>query len=282
MRLFFLQWSGELLKLFARKRTYIGFGAFILLEIVILVLFRLRGGERWFDRMISGQGKAFEVYYSSVTLAFIILGLSVFLLGGLYLALVSGDIVAKENEDGHYRLLLARPVSRLRLLFLKYLTCLCYTLVLIQFIAWSALLLGMTVRGWGGGFFVWTDESGIIGFYDWGPGIKRYFLASLFLGGAMMAVSSVAFFLSCLPIKPAAATISALSYMMIDMIVRKMEIIESSRHLLLTTHIATWTKVLSDPVPWAVILRSYTVLAAVSLSLFIVGAALFESRDLKS
>jgi ABC-2 type transport system permease protein len=282
MTLFFQQWSGELLKLFARKRTYIGFGAFILLEIALLITFRLRGGERWFEKLISGQGRAFEHYYSALTLALIVLGFSVLILGALYIALVSGDIVAKENEDGHYRLLLARPVARLRLLFLKYLTCLCYTVVLIQFIAWSAFLLGMTVRGWGGGFFAWVPEAGIMTFYEWVPGLKRFALGALFLSFSMTTVASVAFFLSCLPIKPAAATIGALSYVLIDMILRNMELMESYKHLLLTAHMANWARILADPIPWAVILRSYTVLAAVSLSLFIVGAALFESRDLKS
>ena len=38
MILFFQQWRGELLKLFARRRTYIGFGAFVLLELLILWL----------------------------------------------------------------------------------------------------------------------------------------------------------------------------------------------------------------------------------------------------
>jgi hypothetical protein len=38
MTLFFQQWYGELLKLFARRRTYIGFGAFVALEIIILFL----------------------------------------------------------------------------------------------------------------------------------------------------------------------------------------------------------------------------------------------------
>ena len=42
----------------------------------------------------------------------IVVHLSVLLLGAIYLALVAGDIVAKENEDGHYRLLLVRPISR--------------------------------------------------------------------------------------------------------------------------------------------------------------------------
>ena len=282
MILFFRQWQGELLKLFARRRTFIGFGAFLLLEAVILIVFRLKGGENFFERMISRQGQSFEQYYSALTLALFILGFSVVLLGSIYLALVAGDIVAKENEDGHYRLLLVRPISRVRLLFIKYLTCIGYTIILVQFIAWTAFLLGLSIRGWGGGFFAMVPESGVMEFYDWLPGLERYALASLFLALGMTTMSSIAFFLSCFPIKPAAATIAALSYFLIDRILRETGFMESYDQFLLTKHIMSWARLLVVDIPWPLILRDFTVLAAVNASLFIVGAAVFESRDLKS
>ncbi|SKA96960.1 ABC-2 type transport system permease protein [Prosthecobacter debontii] len=282
MILFFRQWQSELLKLFARRRTYIGFGAFLLLEIVLLIVFRLQGVERIFERMISRQGQSFEHYFSALTLAQVILGFSVVLLGSIYLALVSGDIVAKENEDGHYRLLLVRPVSRVRLLGIKYLTCVGYTIALVQFITWTAFLLGLSVKGWGGGFFVMIPDAGLLEFYDWTPGLKRFALASFFLSLGMTSISSIAFFLSCFPIKPAAATIAALSYFLIDRILRETGFMESYDHFLLTKHIVSWARVLSETIPWPVIIRDFTVLGAVNLSLFILGAAVFQSRDLKS
>lgn len=281
MNLFFRQWGGELLKLFARRRTYIGFAAFVALELVLLLLFRLQGMERFFGK-VSGKGAEFHHYQSALTLAMIVLGLSVLILGALYIALVGGDIVAKENEDGHYRLLLARPVSRVRLLFLKYLTCVSYAFVLIQFIAWSVLLLGIGLVGWGGGFFAWVPELGLMEFYEWGPGFERFALASVFLALSMTTVSSVAFFLSCLPIKPAAATITALSYVLIDMILQRSNFMDSYDHFLITKHMGSWARVLTQEIPWAVVVRSYTVLTAVSASLFILGTAIFEARDLKS
>lgn len=282
MILFFRQWQGELLKLFARRRTYIGFGAFLLLEIVLLIVFRLQGVERMFERMISRQGQSFEHYYSALTVAQMILGFSVVLLGAIYLALVAGDIVAKEGEDGHYRMLLARPVSRVRLLFIKYLTCMGYTVVLVQFIAWTAFLLGLSLKGWGGGFFAMVPDAGVLVFYDWGPGLKHFAAASFFLALAMTSISSIAFFLSCFPIKPAAATIGALSYFLIDRILRETGFMESYDHFLLTKHIVSWARLLVEDIPWPVIIRDYTVLMAVNASLFVLGAAVFESRDLKS
>ncbi len=282
MSLFFQQWQGELLKLFARRRTYIGFAAFLALEIAILIIFRLKGVERVFERMIARQGMAFEQYYSALTLAFMILGISVVLLGAIYLALVAGDIVAKEGEDGHYRLLLVRPISRSRLLLIKYLTCMGYTFVLIQFITWSAFGLGLALKGWGGGFFVMAPEIGLLSFYDWDFGLQRFALASLFLSCSMMTISSIAFLFSCLPIKPAAATIGALSYFIIDRILKETGFMENYDHLLLTKHIVSWTRLLVEDIPWPIILRDYTALAAVCLTCLILGIAIFESRDLKS
>ena len=52
MSLFLLQLRGELWKLFARKRTYLGFGVFLGVETLILFLWQLPGGQRWMRRLI--------------------------------------------------------------------------------------------------------------------------------------------------------------------------------------------------------------------------------------
>ena len=94
MSLFLLQLRGELWKLFARKRTYLGFGVFLTVETLILILWQLPGGQRWMRRMIEQSGGAFDTYFSGLTVAMIMLTMTVFLLGGLYLALVGGDVEA--------------------------------------------------------------------------------------------------------------------------------------------------------------------------------------------
>lgn len=282
MMLFFQQWYGELLKLFARKRTYIGFGVFTALQIVILFILKTLGFERGITRFIAPQTDSFEYYLSALTLAFIVVKLSVFILGGIYLTLVSGDIVAKESEDGHLRLLLARPVSRFRLLLVKYLTSSTYAVMLIMFLFFVAFLLGIVMKGWGGGFFGFAPEIGVVGLFDWSPGLKRYLLASVMLGFGMTTVGSIAFFLSCFRIKPAAATISALSYVLVDMILRESGFMESYDYLLITRHLGAWGRVLAQNIDWPLIWRSYAILFAVNISLFTLGYAVFESRDLKS
>ncbi len=275
------QLRGELWKLFARKRTYMGFIVFLVLEGIILTLFQVKGADG-FKRIITQRGEAFETYYSALTLGFIILQISIFLLGSLYVALVAGDIVAKESEDGHLRLLLARPISRLRLLGLKYVGCLVYAFCLVQFIAWSAFCLGVIVRGWGGGLFAFAPNLGTAGFFAWGEGIQRYAIGSCFLSVAMMTVASIGFFFSCMKIKPAAATISTLSYVLMDGILRESHFMDSYQHLLVTRYMITWVQAFADPISWAFVARNYGVLFGINASLFVLGAAYFESRDLKS
>lgn len=282
MMLLLHQWRAEWLKLLARKRTYIGFGAFLAMELVILTLFQTKKAGDWYARFITRQGGSFEQYFGALTLGFIVLAFSSAILGSIYLALVSGDIVAKESEDGNLRLLLARPVSRLRLLGVKFATCFCYSLILIQFITWSAFLLGVWVRGWGGGMFAFAPEQGLAELWDWNEGLWRYAACSVLLGLSMATVSSIGFFFSCFRIKPAAATITALSYFFVDWILLRTNIMHSYEYLLLTPYMNSWMKVFIDPIPWALIVKNYSIVAAVNLSLFILGAAWFQSRDLKS
>lgn len=281
MTLFFQQWYGELLKLFARRRTYIGFGVFVALEMNILLLIK-KFGMGPIQKAIVGSGQSFEYYFSALTVASTVMGFSVFLLGALFLSLVAGDIVAKEGEDGHMRLLLARPVSRFRLLLLKYLTCTGYALFLIQFLAWTSFLLGLVLRGWGGGYFAIVPEVSVVAFYDWWPGLQRYALSSLYLGLSMTTISSIAFFLSCFRIKPAAATIGALAYVLVDFILRTSGFMENYQHLLVTKHMACWGRILAENIDWPLIWRGYAVIFAVNITLFTLGYAVFESRDLKS
>ncbi len=280
MTLFLQQWYGELLKLFGRKRTYIGFGAFVVLQILVFLLVKKFGLPT--QRIIAGAGENVDYYLSALTVASFVMGVSVFLLGALFLSLVAGDIVAKEGEDGHMRLLLARPVSRFRLLLLKYLTCTGYAVFLIQFLAWTAFLLGIVLRGWGGGYFALVPEVSVVAFYDWGQGLQRYALSSVFLGVSMTTISSIAFFLSCFRIKPAAATIGALSYILVDFIIRTGGFMDSYQHLLITKHMAVWGRILAETIDWPLVWRGYAVILAVNITLFTLGYAVFESRDLKS
>lgn len=282
MAVFRRQLLGELFRMSARKRTYIGFACFLGIELLVLVFLQTPGMKRFYTRVLERNGFGFEEYFSALTLAFIILALTVFILGALYLALVSGDIVAKEVEEGTLRMVLSRPVTRFRLLAAKYLACLVYTLFLIFFLGVTALMVGLIDRGWGGGFFAFAPEHSLFAIYDFGPGLGRYFLAVTFLALSMQTVSSLGFCFSCQRMKPAAATILTVSLLFIDMVLGKWPALEDYWKYFLTPRMDSWVEVLRETVPWAMVAQEYALLLGVNLTCFVVGWMSFQVRDLKS
>ena len=281
MSLFLRQLGGELRKLFARKRTYIGFAAFLAVELLVLGLFQLPKVQHSYRIMLERAGYGFEEYFSGLTLALIMLMSTIGLLGPLYLALVAGDVVSKEVEEGTMRMMLCRPVPRLRVLGVKYLACIIYTFSLIIFIGLTALVVGVVRQGYGG-LFVFAPLEGVFALYEKGPGLTRYLVALPFLGLSLLAVTSLGFALSCFNMKPAAATIATLSYVTVDFIFKGIPYFESLKHWFLTTHMSTWVNIFRPHIPWPQIAEDYAYLLAVNFTLVIIAMVNFQQRDFKS
>lgn len=273
--------TAELLKLFARKRTYMGFAAFLCIEILILLLLRLEGVQRSLSRMIEQNGYLAEEYLSGLTLGLLIMLWSVFLLGGLYLALVAGDVVAKDVEDGTMRMMLCRPVSRVRLILGKYAACALYTAFLVGFIGITAMLTGWLQAGWGG-LFVFAPLEGVFALHEPGPGLLRYLASMPLLTMSLLTVTSLALFFSCCPMKPAAATILTLSFFFVDSIIRNIPYFEDLRGWFVTSRMSSWIFVFEYRIPWEKLVEDMSWLLAINATLVILGIAIFQSRDMKS
>lgn len=281
MTLFLAQFRFELRKLFARKRTWLGFGAFLAVEFVILMLLQLPNVRRSWKFVLERAGYGFDQYFSGITLAFQILIWTIFLLGGLFVALVAGDIVAKEVEDGTLRMTLCRPISRVRLLLIKYLTCVLYTFALIFFIGLSALVVATLRQGYGN-FFAYQPLQAIFALFEPGPGHQRYLAGLPLLALSMTSVASIGFMLSCFNMKPAAATIATLTYFIADSIFRSIPYFEDIKQWFLTTHIESWINIFRTPIPVEQMVGDYAYLLAVDATLVIIGVLAFQARDFKS
>lgn len=282
MSLFLLQFLGETKKLFARKRTYMGFIAFFCIEIALVILLQLPPVKLGVLRTLANNGYVDgEYYFSGLTLAFLVIVSAIFLLGSLYLALVSGDIVSKEIEDGTMRMMLCRPISRFRLLLVKYLACVLYTVVLTIFIAASALAVGLLYRG-PGGLLVFVPEFSLFAVYDFEEGLLHFVMAIPFLAMSLVTISSIGFLFSCLRMKPSAATILTLSVLFVDFVLRIVPYLKSIEHYFLTFKMSRWVLVYEYQVPWAVLAENYVILGGVQLTLFTLAWLAVEFRDFKN
>src|SRR5450756_1125484 len=111
--MFYYQLKGELWKLFGKKRTYIGFTMLLLAQMLIIGLLRYYPpAHRGLMRNIQESGFVGEQYVSMLTVASVMAFVLAYTLLPLYVALVGGDMVSKESEDGTLRMILSRPVSR--------------------------------------------------------------------------------------------------------------------------------------------------------------------------
>jgi ABC-2 type transport system permease protein len=277
------QLRGELRKLFARPRTWIGYGAFLLMEVLILIVYKRERSQTIMRGTLERNGLEFETYYSSLSITFTIMLFSMVLLGSIYFALVAGDIVAKENEDGNLRLIFARPVSRLRLLLLKYGAVSIYTISFVLFVGVSGYLMAVAAVGWEGGLFVMEPKMKIFAAYpEWGEGAARLALGALGVGFSMLTISSIAFMFSCFKMKPAAATIITLSILFVDMILQNFPFFRPYEQWFVTWRMSAWLFLMETHISWAKVLESFAFLGGLNATVFIIGWLAFQSRDFKT
>lgn len=278
--MFGLHLRNELWKLFGKKRTYIGFGAFLLAQNAMLLAFKFTRWQSEMERMLEGNGYLALEYVSALTVALIMLIPQIALLMPLYTALVGGDLVAKEVEDGTLRMILSRPISRFRLLLVKWLAGGIFSAALV-------VMLGVTALGFARLWFPWQGmfvfiPGQIFNVLSPADGLRFYAFSHLFMTLNACTVLGIALMFSSFNIKPAAATILALSLLFANLVMEGIPFFERYHQYLLTFHFHAWRLVFSQPMPWAQIAQSVCVLLAVNLTTFLIAAAAFQARDIKS
>lgn len=179
------------------------------------------------------------------------------------------------------RMVLCRPVSRVRVLLVKYCACVIYTFALVFFIGTSALLVGIIQRGTGG-LFVMAPEQKIFALYDMGEGLVRFYAGLFFYAASFLSITTLGFALSCCNMKPAAATIVTLSVFVVDWIFHHLPYFESIKDWFITKNMTTWANVFRGEVPVASMIEDYAYLLGVNGTLVILGIMVFQSRDFKS
>lgn len=281
--MFFAQLTNELWKLFGKKRTYIGFGAFVIAQSAMLILFKYTRWQSHFEELLKNNGYLASEYISALTVALIMVWPQVLLLMPLYVALVGGDLVAKEAEDGTLRMILSRPISRVRLLVVKWLGGIIFAAVLVLALGVIALITARVLFPWGGMFvFGQLQASYAFGLFMPNQGLQLYALSHLFMVMNAITLLSIAFMFSCFNMKPAAATILALSYLFMNMVMQHIPFFESYQNWFITYHFEAWFLVFEKPTPWSQIFQSEVTLIAISATAFIIGAMGFQVRDIKS
>jgi len=271
----------ELLKTYRKWRTYIGFLAILVVVPIVEIALKLEGGGvlRRMTRAIAQDfllvGNLFNAYFVT---HFIMNSLWVHV--PFLITLVAGDQLAGEATAGTLRLLLTRPISRSRILFIKYITTLFYVCSLVGFLAALALGVGTFLFGTGD-LLVPGREFTVLPQAEMPSRMALAFsLATL----SMWCVASLAFLFSSLVENAIGPIIGTMAVIIVFLIVSNIpvELFESLKPYLFTTYFTVWQKAFEQPIPWETIIEHAGILAAFCVGFYAVTWYIFVRKDILS
>ncbi|MEV6344434.1 ABC transporter permease subunit [Actinoplanes sp. NPDC051851] len=228
----------------SRRRTQLALGFMVLLPLIILAAFEFGGNGRDDDQNGGGAFSSLVDLATSGGLNFALFGLAVsasFLLVVVF-ALFAGDTVASEASWGSLRYLLAIPVPRARLLAVKLVVALGYSLLALLLLAGTGLLIGTLRYGWS------PLGSTIAAEIPPGEGVLRLLGILAYLAVTMLVVAGLAFLLSVLTDAALGAVGGAVLLWILSSILDQITALGAIRNGLPTHYSDAWMGLLSTPV----------------------------------
>lgn len=257
----------ELRKLRSQKRTYLGLGAAVVVPLIFCIAVAVQPGgpeDVPFGRYIQDTGLA-------IPLVMLLFG-SIWLFP-LITALVAGDIVATEDQNGTLKTILTRSAERSSIFAAKVLAAFSYAMLAILLTGTTALVAGIAVSG----FNPVPSLSGQLV-----PAWDAVGLVFASLGVYLMpilAVASIALMLSTVTRNSAAAVVGTLMFSLLLQLVTIIPGLEGLRPYLLSTQFNAWQGLMRSPVDWDPVIRAAWVCSAYAVPSLAVGLTVFLRRD---
>jgi ABC-2 type transport system permease protein len=187
--------SIELYKIFSKPRTYIGFGAIIVIVLAIEfgILFE---GDMMVGMIMQNIRERFIFEGNIINqylVAYVILN-TLWIHVPILVALVTGDLLAGEANSGTFRLILTRPISRVQLVLSKFIAGWIYSILLVVVMALLSIGLGQILFG-PGDLVVITNKVNI---FSSGDVLWRFAGAYAYGILSMTTVTALSFLLSAL------------------------------------------------------------------------------------
>ncbi len=230
-----LLWS-ELKLIGGRRRNQVGLLVLAAVPILIAVTAKMSdpgpgGGPPLFNEILS----------NGLFVAVQALSMEVGMFLPLAIALLCGDAIAGEANQGTLRYLLTVPVGRTRLVLVKYLSLCVGALWGVAVVVLTGLAAGVALFGVGP---VMTFSGSQIGF---GDALIRLLLASLYVTVLLAALASVGLVVSTLTEQPLAATISVMIFTIAAFILHEIPQVDWIHPYLLVTEFSSFMDVFRDP-----------------------------------
>jgi ABC-2 type transport system permease protein len=227
----------------SRRRTQLALGFMVLLPLIILAAFEFGGNNGSDDNGNAGAfGSLVDLATSGgLNFALFCLAVSAGFLLVVVVALFCGDTVASEASWGSLRYLLAIPVPRARLLGVKLIVALGYSLFALLLLAGTGLLVGTLRYGWH------PLGSTVAASIPPGQGVLRLLAILAYLAVTLLVVAGLAFLLSVLTDAALGAVGGAVLLWILSSILDQITALGSIRSVLPSHYSDAWLGLLSSP-----------------------------------
>jgi ABC-2 type transport system permease protein len=257
----------EVRKLFAQRRTYLGFG----MAAVVPIIFCIAVG--------AGHGHpndvAFGKYIHETGLA---IPLVLLLFGSIWLfplitALVAGDILSSEDRNGTLKMILTRSVERQQIFAGKLLATITYAAIAIAISGVVATGAGILISG----FNPVTTLSGTVVSAPKGLGLVGASLLVYLL--PILAIACIGILFSAVFRNSGAAIVGTLMFSLLIQLIDIIPGLSGLHPYLLSTQFSSWQGLLREPTDWDPILRSIWVCALFGIPALVAAGLVFLRRD---
>lgn len=272
----------EFIKIAAKPRSYIGIGAITL--IVVIILFAMKADGLSFISFVTQpfeQSLSFEGNILNGNLiAFIILQMLIVHVP-LLIALVTGDLVSGEGAMGTIRLLLTKPISRTSILFSKYVAGCAYTLVILFWLGFLALIVGKLL--FGSGDLMVLNSDGLVVLQE--KDLMWRFLCGFGISYlSLVTIATLSLTLSCFSENSIGPIVSTMAIIILFTIIGMLDVsvLDNIRPYLFTSHMMAWRDFFEDPLPVEKTIRSSVILLIHIVTLLSIAVYKFNRKDILS
>jgi len=262
----------ELLLIYGRRRNWAGLAMLAVIPVIIAVVVKI-----WPPGGSDGDGPQFlnSITGNGLFVALTALTLELPLFLPLAVAAISSDTIAGEANLGTLRYLLTVPVSRTRMLAVKYAAIVIFAFSATLLVAATGALLGLAL--FGGGPVVSLSGTTL----SFGEMCLRLIAICSYLAIGLSALGAVGLLISSFTEQPIGGTIAVMVFTVLNFVLGSIPQIDWLHPYLLTHHWMAFGDLLRDPLTLTGSLRDGLLIAAAYIVIFWTAAwARFSGRDI--
>ncbi|MGA4507492.1 ABC transporter permease [Propionibacteriaceae bacterium G1746] len=235
---FWRLFGSEMQLMLSKWRNRIGMGVLALFPIMVTI-------GMWQDSRSGGMSEAIGGVTNGLVVAMLALIAESAMFLPLAVAMLSGDSIAGEANQGTLRYLLTVPVGRTRLLAVKYLSLMVGAVIGTVIVLVVGAVLGTIVLGGG------TSASLSGTTMSYGQTLWRLVIAGGYVCLMLWAIAAIGLFFSTLVDQPMAVTVAVMVVVVLMWILLTVNQLDWLHPWLLTHRMQAFLDVMRDPIHWS-------------------------------